>query len=51
MKVEKSEASMWQQMNESHTLFVEIEDGGEVIATDHSFFTISNITVSPCPGI
>ena len=38
-------------MNDRHTLFVVIEDGGEVIATDHSFFTISNITVSPCPGM
>lgn len=37
-------------MNDRCTLLVVIEDGGEVTVKDHSFFTISNIRVSPCPG-
>lgn len=31
------------------TLLVVIDDGGDAIATDHSFFTTSYTKVSPCP--
>jgi len=35
--------------NKKLTWLVVIEDGGDVIATDHSLFTTSYTKVSPCP--
>jgi hypothetical protein len=35
--------------NKMFTLLVVIEEGGGAISTDHSFFRISYIKVSPCP--